>query len=235
MAKTKSDSRRSRTGKESSSKKEMKAKHQIEVLRKRIVTLEGRLRVLEDIEEIKKLQRIYGYYLDNKLWDEVVDLFSDHTESISIGNRGLYLEKKGVDTFFKKVFGGGKSGRQPRELHNHMQLQGVVNVDPGGKTAKGRWRALIQMTYQFPDGMQAGWGEGVYENEYVKENGKWKFKKMLWHRTFATPYQDGWAKTATGGMGPDAEFPPDGLLADDGPYPSNYVVPYHYKHPITGK
>src|SRR5512136_1243787 len=177
MAKMKLVSRRNKTREVSRSKKGARTKDKMEVLQKRMMALEGRLRVLEDIEEIKKLQRIYGYYLDNKLWDEVVDLFSDHAESISIGNRGMYLGKKRVDTFFKKVFGGGKSGRQPRELHNHMQLQGVVNVDPGGKTAKGRWRALIQMTYQFPDGMQAGWGEGVYENEYVKENGKWKFKK----------------------------------------------------------
>src|SRR5512136_2701141 len=95
MANTKSGSRRSRTGKKADSKKEMRPKHQIEVLRKRIVTLEGRLRVLEDIEEIKKLQRIYGYYVDNKLWDEIVDLFSNQTESISIGRRGLYLGKKG--------------------------------------------------------------------------------------------------------------------------------------------
>jgi hypothetical protein len=235
MAKTKSVSRRIRTVEVSRSKKETKTKDSMEGLHKKITALEGRLRILEDIEEIKKLQRIYGYYLDNKMWDEVIDLFSDHTESISIGNRGLYLGKKGVDIFFKKVMGGGKSGRQPGELHNHMQLQGVVNVDLRGKTAKGRWRVIIQMTYQFPDRKQAGWGEGVYENEYVKEDGRWKFKKMLWHRTFATPYEDGWAKTATGGAGPNAEFPPDGLPADDGPYPSNYVLPFHYQHPITGK
>jgi hypothetical protein len=216
-------------------KKETKKMDTIGSLRKRITALESRLRMLEDIEEIKRLQRIYGYYLDNKLWDEVVDLFSDHTESISIGRRGLYFGKKGVEVFFRKVMGGGKSGRQPKELHNHMQLQGVVNVDPGGEAAKGRWRALVQMTYHFPDKTQAGWGEGVYENEYVKENGKWKFKKVFWHRTFSTPYEDGWAKTALGGLEPSVEFPPDELATDHGPYPSNYVLPFHYKHPITGE
>jgi hypothetical protein len=216
-------------------KNEMKAEYTIEALRKKIAALEFRLQILEDVEEIKKLQRIYGYYLDNKLWDEVVDLFSEHTESISIGRRGLYFGKKGVEVFFREVMGHGKSRRQPKELHNHMQLQGIVSVDPSGETAKARWRALIQMTYQFPDKTQAGWGEGVYENEYVKEDGKWKFKKVFWHRTFSTPYEDGWAKTASGGLGPSPDFPPDELPIDHGPYPSNYVVPFHYKHPITDK
>jgi hypothetical protein len=235
MTETTSTSRKVASGKELSRKRKAKPTDTIDVLHKKIAALEDRLRILEDIEELKTLQRIYGYYVDNKLWDEVVDLFSDHTESISIGTRGLYLGKKGVETFFRKVLGGGKYGRQPKELHNHMQLQGVVSIDSGGTTAKGRWRALIQMTYEFRDKTKAGWGEGVYENEYVKEDEKWKFKKMFWHRTFSTPYEDGWAKTASGGLGPNTEFPPDRLPADHGPYPSNYVVPFHYKHPITGK
>ena len=235
MAKIKSIPRVGRSKKVLGSKKELKATDKIEVLHKRIRTLEAKLRILEDIEEIKKLQRIYGYYLDNKLWDETIDLFSDHTESIEIGGRGVYLGKKGAEIFFKKVLGGGRYGRQPGELHNHMQLQGIVTVDPGGKTAKGRWRAFTQMADLFPNEIKARWGEGVYEIEYVKDNGKWKFKKMHWYRTFSTPYEEGWAKTSTGGLEPSIEFPPDAPPTVHEPYPSTYVVPFHYKHPITGK
>jgi hypothetical protein len=32
-----------------------------------------------------------------------------------------------------------------------MQLQGVVHVNPDGKTANGRWRALIMMGNVAPD------------------------------------------------------------------------------------
>jgi len=42
-------------------------------LEAKIHTLETRLQVLEDIEEIKKLQRIYGYYLD-KAYSEGLEL-----------------------------------------------------------------------------------------------------------------------------------------------------------------
>ena len=38
-------------------------------------------------------------------------------------------------------------------------------------------------------------GSGVYENEYIKENGKWKIKKLHYSRIFMSPYEDGWVKT----------------------------------------
>jgi len=34
-----------------------------------------------------------------------------------------------------------------------------------------------------------------WENEYVKEDGKWKIKKILFNRIFTTPFEDGWVKT----------------------------------------
>jgi len=43
--------------------------------------------------------------------------------------------------------------------------------------------------------VRASWSFGEYENEYVKEHGKWKFKKIRYNRIFSTPYEDGWVKT----------------------------------------
>ncbi len=63
----------------------------IEALEARIQKLDTKLREVDDIEEIEKLQRIYGYYLDNRLSQEIVDLFSDDTESVEVANRGVYL------------------------------------------------------------------------------------------------------------------------------------------------
>ena len=40
-----------------------------EELEKKIERLEARLQELEDIEEIKKLQRAYGYYLEHRMAD----------------------------------------------------------------------------------------------------------------------------------------------------------------------
>ncbi|MBN1191429.1 MAG: hypothetical protein JXA46_16860, partial [Dehalococcoidales bacterium] len=74
--------------------------------------------------------------------------------------------------------------------------------------------------------------------EYIKENGIWKIRTMRFDQLYdATPAQ-GW-------VDPDLVAPPDPQVTypcqPDIPrtisyrYPSGYIVPFHYKHPVTGK
>lgn len=209
-----------------------------EELEARVKVLEEKLTRLEDIEDIKRLQRIYGYYLDNCMWDEMIDLFSDNTDLVEIGDRGIFYGKEGVRRLFKDVIGVG-GPKSHGELRDHMQLQGVVTINPDGKTAKGRWRVWGCLTVPINGTMRAMFVSGPYENEYVKENGKWLFKKMCWYLTFATPYEDGWVKTpALDIRKPHADSTiaqPDSPTSVHEPYPSAYVVPFHYKHPVTGR
>ncbi len=205
---------------------------QSDALGQRLKALEARLATLEDGEKIKKLMRAYGYYLDKQLWDQTVDLFSDNC-SIEVSGRGVYLGKKGANTFFRSVLGGGKTGLTSGMLFNHLILQGIVDVDPNGVTALGRWRAFLQIGKY---GDNAAWGEGVYENEYLKDEGVWKIAKLHWYSTFVTPYEDGWAKTGLPLFGPSTEYPPD--LPQSVQYeifPGNFVPPFHYKNPVTGR
>ena len=206
----------------------------LEELEKKVEELEAKVRLADDIEQIKRLQRIYGYYLDNHMDQEIVDLFSDDTESVEVANRGVYLGKEGAKRFFLHAQG------QPTPewaMGRHIQMQGVVTVDPGGNTAKGRWQVLFMSVSNqpMPGVPRAMWGYGVYENEYIKEDGNWMFKKLYFNRFFYTPYDDGWLKTpdicgkTRDPVEPD--LPPTAYQ----PYPSKYVVPFHYKHPITGK
>ena len=131
---------------------------------------------------------------------------------------------------------------QPRPawvMGRHLQLQGVVNVDPSGITAKGRWQCLFMSVNDFntPSVPTAYWGYGVYENEYIKENNKWLFKKMHFNRIFFTPFQDGWVKTPD--IRPNSielnPTKPDKPPTAYHPYPEEFIVPFHYKHPVTGK
>ena len=204
-----------------------------QALEKRIAEFEARLSVQEDIEAINKLTRAYGYYIDKNLWDQVVDLFSEDC-SVEIAARGVYLGKKGADRLFRMVMGGGKIGLSPGRLFNHFQLQGIVDVDPGGLSAKGRWRAFIQVA---SFGGSAIWSEGVYEDEYVKENGVWKFKKMKFWSTYYTPYEEGWAKRNLANNGPSKDYPPDLPSSGDTSVLPNSIAfpPFHYKNPVSGK
>ena len=69
------------------------------------------------------------------------------------------------------------------------------------------------------------------------DDGKWKIKKLHWHRTFLSPYEDGWVKTPVireyyghKDKGRSAR-PPSHYK----PYPSGEIIPYHYKNPVSGR
>jgi hypothetical protein len=208
-------------------------------LEERVKYLENRLINMEDIQEIENLQRIYGYYLDARLYEQVIDLFSDKTESIEIGGMGVYMGKKGVIRLMRNYYNA--SPPYPGKMALHMQLQGVVHVDPSGDTAKGRWYCLMIQAQKIngKEDIKAIWGHGKYEDEYIKENGKWLLKKVLFINTFRTPYEDGWVKTPVITTPLYAHVPdnakPDLPSTAIHPYPENYYLPFHYKNPITGK
>lgn len=207
----------------------------IENLASKVEELETKLRIPQDIQEIEKLQRIYGYYLDGNMMQEVVDLFSDNTESVEVANRGVYLGKEGAKRFFLYAQGQAAPGWR---MSRHFQLQGVTTVNPDGKTASGRWHVLFLAVSNFgakdlPP--RACWGYGLYENKYVKENGLWLFSKLHFNRYFYTPYEDGWLKTPDAGSIMYDPVKPDLPPTAYHPYPSQYIVPMHYKHPVTGK
>jgi hypothetical protein len=201
-----------------------------EDLLQRIAQLEMRVGLLEDIEAIKRLQRMYGYYIDNRLWDEMTELFADDGV-IEIGQRGSYQGKENIRVFLREVLGQGRTGLNHNEFINHMQLQGVVTVDPDRQHAKGRWRALIQGSPP-PGGTTMLWAEGVYENHYVNQDGQWKIARLWWVPTFYVSHP-GYESVSF------ASAPASNTIAPQAPSASpldtlgRAFVPFHYRHPIT--
>ncbi|MBN2060001.1 MAG: nuclear transport factor 2 family protein [Deltaproteobacteria bacterium] len=199
-------------------------------LEAKVRRLEDKITRLEDIEEIKRLQRIYGYYLYTHQTDKILDLFSDNTESIEVADRGLFLGKEGVRKVFGEVVvGSEKRPHNAGDMHITMQLQGVVHLDPGGQRAKGRWHGWIIGVRTIAGMQRQTWAHGIYENEYIKENGKWKFRKLHFNLTFRTPYEDGWLKTPVIDESIDYPIKPDAKPTAYHPYPSGYVVPFHWE------
>src|SRR5262245_63518270 len=200
----------------------------IDALAVRAATLERDITRLEDVNAIKKLQRIYGFYTDKQLWSAAADLFSaDGT--IEVGGRGVYVGRDRIRAFLAL---NGPEGPQPNRLFDQMQLQPIVHVAPDGQTAQGRWHVFAQEAVH---GQYANWGLGVLENEYVKEEGVWKIRRHHFFTTMYTPYEAGWAKQAIPNEGPSAELPPDRppTVAYE-EYPKAFVVPFHYEIPVTG-
>jgi hypothetical protein len=199
----------------------------IEAVAARAAALERDIARLEDVNAIKKLQRIYGFYTDKQLWSQAADLFSaDGT--IEIGGRGVYAGRDRIREF---LLLNGPEQPQPKRLFDHMQLQPIVHVADDGLTANGRWHVFAQEAVH---GEYANWGLGVLENEYVKEAGVWKIRRHHFYTTMYTPYEAGWGKEAIPNAGPSTELPPDGptTVAYEA-YPRAFVVPFHYDNPVA--
>lgn len=203
--------------------------------RARLEAINARATRVRDINEIEILQRSYGYYVDKMLWEHVLDLFTDDA-TMEIGPSGVYVGKDSIRNYLYSL-SDGQEGPLEGVLFNHMQLQPVLTLSDDGLSAQGRWRALI-LTGTHGAGSGGNWGEGPYENEYVKEDGVWKISKLHWFATFVAPYEGGWlnvdeadVRAHSMGRGVEPDQPPS---VDYEPYPGVFIPPFHYPNPVTG-
>jgi hypothetical protein len=152
-----------------------------------IAELEKQVILMEDIQEIENLQRRYGYYFDTCNFQAIVDLFSDSADSADLESFGLFRGKEGIRRLYWNDIGRGGRPRDPSESWIStvvIQIGGVVNLDPRGVAARGRWQTWLAETFLYGGVPRQYWVHGYYENEYVKERGKWFFKKLFWNVTF---------------------------------------------------
>jgi SnoaL-like domain len=182
---------------------------------------------------------------------QVVDLYANHPDTYVEFLGGRYKGKVGVERLyvgrFSTYFVKGRNGPIQGFLLDHPQHQGIVDVAPDGKTAKGRFRSMMQAgTHKsikdiHPRGLVQWWEGGLYENEYIKEDGVWKIWKLryfpFWHGTF----EEGWSNKDPDFIKFDARcYPenpegPDVALDEKMLWPDTRCVPFHYVHPVTGK
>jgi len=196
-----------------------------------ITELEQRATQVQDVEDIKRLQRAYGYYLDRSDWDNVLDLLTEDA-TLEYGTAGVYVGKAHARALLYAL-GYGKSGLLPQQLREHIQLQPVITVAADGSHAKGRWRGLVLLGQY---NQYARWQTGPYENEYRKENGVWKISAIHWAETFTVPFEGGWKASMPQSNVADRKLPtPDRPATFDyKPWPAVSLPPYHYTQKELG-
>lgn len=202
---------------------------QAQPVEQRLAAYRERVERLEDQVAIETLQADYGYYFDKGLWNEVADLFAANG-SFEYGQRGVYI---GRERIRRALLLFGPQGLAPARLNNHMQLQNVIVVSEDGTRATGRWQGMVMLGEQGHNGV---WGVGVYENEYVKQRGCWLISKLHFYPTALTDYDAGFMRSALPMEGMSALFPPDRPPTEVyRTFPSNYIPPFSFDHPVTGK
>jgi len=182
-----------------------------------------------DLKDIERLQRSYGYYIDHSDWDNVVDLLTDDATA-EYAQSGVYVGKPSIRGLLYAI-GYGQRGLKPQQLREHTQLQPVITLAPDGRTARGRWRALVLLG-QFNE--YGRWQAGPYENEYRKENGKWKISRLQWYETYTVPFKGGWKGAMQATNVADRNIPkadrPSTFSAE--PWPAVHMPPWDFAHPV---
>jgi hypothetical protein len=200
-----------------------------------IKSLEKQVTLARDIQEIEKLQRAYGYYLEHWMVEEVLDCFSDSPECELDWMEGKWLGKKGVSRYFETFYNQVKD---TTFLHQLMQVSAVIDVDPDGKRARGRWYGFGRMCIPHGPETNNSFAAGIYENEYIKENGTWKILKFSWTAPYSVKIPDGWVspeERAERILSQPVAFEPDEPYTSDQRWVTGYIRPFHYNHPVTGK
>ncbi len=199
----------------------------------------GRLEALADARElalartqsvraIENLQAMYGYYVDKGQWAPAAALFATDG-TWEFGQSGVYVGAASVERGLSLA---GPQGLEPGQLNNYVMVQPVIHVSEDNRTAKARWRNDVLLSRAG----QGRWGGGVYENEYVNDNGTWKFKTLHYHVTFWGDYAQGPSAQPYPMDPPSRANPPDRpptVVYQS--FPKLQVVPFHYRHPVTGK
>jgi hypothetical protein len=207
----------------------------LRALEEKVKAQEREIIFLRDLEAIKRLQRAYGYYVEHMMRQEIIDCFSDSPEVCLNWLEGQYLGKEGVRRYFNRPDMPGQLF-----LHQVMQIAPVVDIAPDGRRAWGRWYAFGGIFMPRENEVRRSFVTGIYEIEYIKEDGTWKMLKVKWIIPYAVRIAGEWntPEQVTAPFyndefkGPRPDIPVDKA---DLRYVSGYIFPFHYRHPVTGK
>jgi hypothetical protein len=141
-----------------------------------------RIRRLEDLEEIRRLQALYCRYSDRGFANAGTD--PEALAQLFVAD-GVW-EVEGGDVRGRAAIAARLRRFGPFGFH--LTVNGDVVVD--GDEAHARWHALVPAT-SLDD--RAVWTAGVYDTELARTADGWRFVRVSFSAAFRAPYDEGWA------------------------------------------
>lgn len=137
------------------------------------------LSAMQEIEEIKKLKARYFRLLDQKRWDEWGDVFNEDVVAVLEGPHPEF-RYEGRRDMVEQV--SAMVGDAVTVHHGHMPEIELTSPT----TATGIWAMFDYV--QKPEFVLKGYGH--YEEEYVKQDGKWRIRRLHLTRLHVDVTQD---------------------------------------------
>lgn len=139
-------------------------------------SIEQRVRRLEDREEIRTLLMDYGRHLDGRDFRAYANLFA--TDGEWVGGFGSVKGRAAIQAFMEKNIGTAPN----RGNTYHLLSNFVITVQGNTATAWSRWAFVV------PGASGAVISQaGRYDDELVRENGRWQFKRRVASNDTAPP------------------------------------------------
>ena len=147
--------------------------------------IERQLTLLQDVEAIKTLKAEYCDICDDAHNpDRIVAIFAE--DGIWEG-KGIAIARGHSE--IRKLF---QSFAQRISFSQHNVFNPRIRVS--GNEAQGSWNFLGPFTFR--KGNRQLWLAARYEDDYVKIDGRWKFRHLRAIGRMVAPYEEGWAGRA---------------------------------------
>ena len=130
---------------------------------------------LNELEAIKRLKYKYLRCIDQKLWGELAECFTEDATSAYSGGRYSFTGRAQIMEFLEGAMGRDSFISSHRVHHPEIELTSE-------NTARGIWAledTVIDTEHQITIR-----GAAFYEDEYLKVDGEWKIKSTGYRRTF---------------------------------------------------
>ncbi|MES2627166.1 MAG: nuclear transport factor 2 family protein [Pseudomonadota bacterium] len=195
-----------------------------------LAALQTRIDTLNDEDRVRNLQSAYGYYADQKMWDDVVDLFANDGV-VEISGQGVWHGPAGVRRWLESI---GTAGLTHGQLNDRLQNDVTISIAPGGNEAFTRG---IELGMLGEADQEKGWWEiATFRNRFVKDNGVWKIQEMRRVVLMKTDVFQGWGKNRIVDPVPSGTNAPDEKVAEANSAAPGLAMPaFLATHPVTGK
>ncbi|KAF2466858.1 uncharacterized protein BDR25DRAFT_395436 [Lindgomyces ingoldianus] len=156
-----------------------------------IEELAHRISRLNDEDAIRNIQHSYGFYVDRRMWADVVDLFASGS-TVKIDGVGTYEGAAGVRQAMERM---GPEGLTQGILNAHYIFDQIVEVDLNGREATSRGIEVGMIGNA--NTRTASWEFSVFRNDFVKEDGQWKLSSLEITPLIVADYYKGWGRGAS--------------------------------------
>jgi hypothetical protein len=156
----------------------------------KIEDLQYRIALLHAEDDVRNLQHSYGYYVDQKMWTDVLDLFS--TDGKFSLDGATYSGPNEIRGALEKWM--GPEGPQNGILNERPNFHTMVRISPDGNTASTRGLEFGMLGDS--NKHTAKWEFSIFHNNFVrdKNSGIWKIQVLNITRVMVADYAQGWGK-----------------------------------------